>query len=82
MMKAVGKSKPVLPLIKAIGWNQAKARFQGIAEGGLFRNRLRPGVNHFVSDLGFFRPRMDESPTHQRKWPHRGILILPDTELK
>jgi len=66
------------PLVKTIGGNQAPAKFQRIAERG-FRSRcFRPRIDHACGNGRVSRPRGNESPAHQRQFPHRLLRILAD----
>src|SRR5271157_4645529 len=64
------------PFEKAISRKQAPAAREGIAEGGLTRDRLRACLDRLESNTGVCRPRRNQAPASQREVPLRSRWIL------
>src|SRR5271165_10917 len=64
------------PLEKAISRKQAPTAREGIAEGGLTRDRLRARIDRLEADTGVAGPGRYQAPASQRKVPLRCRWIL------
>jgi hypothetical protein len=56
-----------LPLVEAVGDDQASPAADESAVGALLEQRLGPGVDHLVGDPSVLRPVGDESPAQERR---------------
>src|SRR5271169_5003419 len=59
----------VLPLVVAIGGNQATAFREGPPEGRLPGHRLGPGVDHLRADYDVFGPERNQAPAERAQFP-------------
>lgn len=57
----------ILPLIKAIGQNQAAAPANGIFEAGLFIDGFAARIDQRPAGLNLLGPAWHETPAHQRE---------------
>ena len=69
----------LLPLVEAVGGQQAPAPGEGLPERGLGVHRLRTRVDHAAPDRDVLRPRRHQAPAHDpqlpRHVPRAGVPI-------
>ena len=58
-------ARPLLPLVEAVGGNQATLLLEAVAVGGLVGDALGSRVDHAVADARLFRPVGDEPPAER-----------------
>ncbi len=64
------------PFEKPVGRQQATAAHEGIAKGGLTRDRFRAGIDRLESNAGVRGPGRNQAPVSYREMPLRPGWIL------
>ena len=68
----------LLPLVEAVGENQATPAFEGAAVGGLLGEGLGSGIDHATADGGGLGPVGYEAPSHEAAAPL--LAVVDDCE--